>query len=248
MSFSTLAIESDGYIVTPTFHDDLLEALRVLRQDAEARAIVITANGRAFSGGGHMTELFGQYKDIDVAMRNHQRAREITSQFLDIPAPVVCAVQGPATGLGASIALLSDFLIMAEGSRLIDPHVRAGLVAGDGGTLVFPLAMSMQQAKKHLLLCRPLLAEDALKLGIALEVVGADQLEATALEVASELASLPPLAVRHTKQALNAHLRSAAPYTVELAGAWEHVMFRTSDHQEAIASFIEKRPPVYQGR
>ncbi len=191
MSYGTLSISNEGeYIrhlridvpgdplnlVTPALHDDLLDAVRELRQDATARAIVITAEGRAFSGGGHMTELFSQFKDIDTAMRSHQRAREITSQLLDLPAPVVCAVQGTATGLGASIALFSDFLIFAQGGQLLDPHVRAGLVAGDGGTLVFPFAMSMQQAKRHLLLCQPLKADEALRLGIAMDVVELDQL------------------------------------------------------------------------
>ena len=263
MSYGTLSISNEGeYIrhlridvpgdplnlVTPALHDDLLDTVRELRQDATARAIVITAEGRAFSGGGHMTELFSQFKDIDTAMRSHQRAREITSQLLDLPAPVVCAVQGTATGLGASIALFSDFLIFAQGGQLLDPHVRAGLVAGDGGTLVFPFAMSMQQAKRHLLLCQPLKADEALRLGIAMDVVELDQLVDRAMQIANELAALPPLAVRHTKQALNAHLRTAAPYAVELAGAWEHVMFRTQDHQEAIASFLEKRAPVFEGR
>ncbi|MEZ3158941.1 enoyl-CoA hydratase/isomerase family protein [Microbacterium sp. BWT-B31] len=263
MTYTTLTIERDDSpirnliidvpddplnLLTPQLHHDLLEAFRELRQDLDARAIIMSARGKAFSGGGHMEKLFADYRDLPQAMRHHHNGREILTQLVDIPVPVIAAVGGVAAGFGCSLAMVSDFIVMAEGAVLVDPHVRAGIVAGDGGTIGFPYAMSMQQAKKHLMMCRPLHAEDALRLGLAIDVVPREDLLSAARRIAEEIAALPPLAVRHTKQALNAYYRTSMPYAVELASAWEHVTFRTQDHREAVDSFLEKRSPEYEGR
>ena len=127
---------------------------RVLAADDDVRAVVTTGVGKAFSAGGDMV-MFGRLIEDPVA-RAFQiaEARTVFLEVINFPKPLVSAVNGPAVGLGCSIALLSDFLIMGERSYLSDPHVAVGLVAGDGGAAMLPLLIGMMKAKEYVLLGR----------------------------------------------------------------------------------------------
>ena len=105
--------------------------------------------------------------------RLHELRREgkqIVWDLLDVEVPIVCALNGSAVGLGASIALLCDVIVMADNAVIRDPHVQVGLVAGDGGAAIWPLLLGPLAAKRHLMLGEPLGADEALRLGVAAEV------------------------------------------------------------------------------
>src|SRR6516165_12676416 len=129
-----------------TFTDELHYAMEHvwldLAEDPEVNVIIITGAGRAFSSGGNIKEMaarFGSEEDWVRNLDTPAKARRIIAGMLEVTKPIISAVNGDAMGLGASIALAADISIMNETARLGDTHVRAGLVAGDGGAVVWPL-------------------------------------------------------------------------------------------------------------
>ena len=176
------------------------------------------------------------------------KGRQIIWDLLDVEIPIVCALNGPAVGLGASVALLCDLIVMADSATIIDPHVQVGLVAGDGGAAVWPLLLGPLAAKRHLLLGDPLTAPEALRLGVATEVCAVSEVPAVARSWAERLAAQAPLAVQGTKIAVNAQLKQALLTSFDVSTALEMSCFHTADHAEAVAAFVEKRTPVFEGR
>lgn len=228
-------------------HADLTELFAQLRTETEARAVLLTGAGSAFSAGGD----FGWFPSLqEPGALEHLRldAKRMIEDLLDVPLPIVCALNGHAVGLGASLALLCDVVLMAESATISDPHVRVGIVAGDGGTVAWPLAMGPMLAKRYLLTGDPVDAATALRLGIVAEVVPDERLDDVAFAFANRLADGAPLAIRYTKQAVNAHLKDAALRALDVATALEIMTFRSADHAEALAALREKRPPEFRGR
>jgi enoyl-CoA hydratase len=168
--------------------------------------------------------------------------------LLDIEVPIVCGLNGAAAGLGASIALLCDLVVMSDRAVIIDPHVNVGLVAGDGGAAVWPLLLGPLAAKRHLLLGEPLTAGEALRLGVAAEVCAPEAVRERALAWAARLAAQPPLAVKGTKLAVNAQLKQALLTSFDLSTALEIPCFLSHDHAEAIDALREQRTPSFEGR
>lgn len=227
-------------------HADLAALFRALGDEREARAVLLTGAGRAFSAGGDFA-WFPTLQDAERLEHLRHHARSMILDLLDVPLPIVCAINGPAVGLGASIALLCDVVVMAESATLSDPHVRVGLVAGDGGTVAWPLAIGPARAKRYLLTGDPVTAAEAERMGLVSAVVPDAELDDVAAGLAQRLADGAPLAIRYTKQAVNAQLRAAVIDAFEVAAALEIVTFRSADHAEALAAWREKRPPRFEG-
>ncbi len=256
----TIGIERSGHVLTvtidhpdsvmnavdATLHHDLAELFRTLKQEAEARAIVLTGRGRAFSAGGDMN-WFPQLRDPARMHALRREAKQIIWDQLDVEVPIVCALNGPAVGLGASIALLCDVIVMADTAAIIDPHVQVGLVAGDGGAAIWPLLLGPLAAKRHLMLGVPLTAQEALRLGVASEVCAADEIGDVGLAWANRLAAQPPLAVQGTKIAVNQQVKQALLTSFDVSTALEMTCFVSQDHIEAVDAFVTKRPPEYRG-
>ena len=160
----------------------------------------------------------------------------------------MCGLNGPAAGLGASIALLCDLVVMAEGAVIVDPHVKVGLVAGDGGAAIWPLLLGPLAAKRHLMLGDPLTASDAVRLGVAAEVCPPRAVAERALAWARRLAAGSPLAVRGTKQAVNAHIKQALLTSFDVSTALEIPCFLSDDHAAAVDAFDGGHPPTFEGR
>ena len=180
-----------------------------LSDDPDVRAVVLTGSGRAFSGGGALDLLQRMTGDLALRARNMAEGVDIVEAMTAVPVPIVAAVNGPAVGLGCSLAAMSDLVVMEEQAYYADPHVMLGLVAADGGALTWPLLTSLLRAKEFLLLGDRLPAAQALELGLANRVVPTGTALDVATELAGRLAALPPQAVRETKVALNTALRAA---------------------------------------
>ena len=158
------------------------------------------------------------------------------------------AINGTAAGLGATIALLSDVIFMADSARIGDTHVKMGLVAGDGGTVAWPLAVGPARAKQYLMTGDPVSAQEAERIGLVNFVVPDDELEQRAMEFAARLADVAPLALRYTKAAVNKLVKEALNTSFDFALAMEISTFHSEDHAEALAAIKEKRPPSFKGR
>ncbi len=239
--------ESDLNAVDALLHGELARLFRDLKREDEARAVLLTGRGRAFSAGGD----FAWFPTLDdLAKLEHLRrdARQMIWDLLDVELPIVAAVNGPAVGLGASLALLCDVIFMADTATIADPHVRVGIVAGDGGTAIWPLALGPARAKQYLLTGDPLGAAEAERIGLVNRVVPAAALESEAMAFARRLADGAPLAVRYTKQAVNKLVKDALNVAFDTSTALEIVTFQSEDHREALVALREKRKPRFRGR
>jgi enoyl-CoA hydratase len=161
---------------------------------------------------------------------------------------VIAAINGPAIGLGASIALLCDVIIMADTATIADPHVRVGIVAGDGGTAIWPLLVGPARAKEYLMTGDPIPASEAERIGLVNRVVPAESLQTEAMALAARLAAGAPLAIQYTKAAVNKLVKEALNISFDFAIGHELVTFMSEDHKEALAAIRDKRPPRFKGR
>jgi len=223
--------------VNEELHHAFATLWRVLAADDDVCVVVTTGVGKAFSAGGDMV-MFGRLIEDPVA-RQFQitEARMVFMEVINFPKPLVSAVNGPAVGLGCSLALLSDFLVMGESSYLADPHVAVGLVAGDGGAAMLPLLIGMMKAKEYVLLGDRITASIAEKLNLVTKVATDDAVLDEALAIGERLAGLPPQALRATKAAMNMHLSRAALGVLEYALAEEYTSFTTPEFKERVAAF-----------
>ena len=261
MDYSTIRTQRDGDVLIVTIdrpdsplnavdaalHHDLTRLFADLRIEREARAILLTGSGKAFSAGGDFA-WFPTIQDPVASEALRQDARRLIWDLVDIQIPVVAAVNGHAMGLGATIALLCDVIFMADSATIGDPHVKAGIVAGDGGTAIWPLLLGPARAKQYLLTGDSLSAAEAERIGLVTHVTSADDLASASLDFARRLAAGPPLAVQYTKLAVNQLVKDALRSAFDVATPYEMLTFKSSDHQEALAAWNEKRPPRYEGR
>ena len=203
--------------------------------------------GKAFSAGGDFA-WFPTLREPGRLEALRRDAKQLVWDLLDVELPIVAAVNGHAMGLGASIALLCDVVFMADTATIGDPHVRVGIVAGDGGVAIWPLALGPARAKEYLLTGDPLSAAEAERIGLVNHVVPAAELDGQAMAFAARLAAGAPLAVRYTKLAVNKLVKDALNVAFDTSTALELVTFQSEDHREALAALAEKRPPVFKGR
>jgi len=258
--FSTLQLDRDGEVLKVTIahpdsplnavderlHADLTALFAGLRREPEARAIVLTGRGRAFSAGGDFA-WFPKLREMRQLEALRRDAKQLIWDLLDVEVPIIAALNGHAMGLGASIALLCDMILMADTATIGDPHVKVGIVAGDGGVAIWPLAVGPARAKQYLLTGDALTAVEAERIGLVNKVVPAAELEGEAMALARRLAAGAPLAIRYTKLAVNKLIKDALNIAFDTSTALELVTFQSADHQEALAALREKRPPRFKG-
>ncbi len=229
-------------------HDAFQEMLEGLRDDEESRAVVLASTGKAFSAGGDFEMMREAYESAELRSELIDGARNLLTTLVDVDQPVVVAMQGPAIGLGATVAMACDAIVAARGAQIADTHVVAGLVAGDGGCLVWPEAVGMLRARRHLLTGDPLSAEDAHAIGLVTDLVSEpEQVLPAAMALAERIAALPPLAVKGTKRALNRVTRARLDEVLDASLAGELETLASEDLLEAIEAFKQKRPGRFQG-
>lgn len=229
-------------------HRELSRVFADAQQDAGCDIVVLTGAGDAFSSGGDIRAMVDKIADRTLWNDTVDEARVLFYSILDLEKPLIARVNGAATGLGATLAVYADISIAADTAVIGDPHVKVGLVAGDGGALMWPLLVGFQKAKELLLLGDNISATEAARLGLVTHAVPAAELDARVGELVSRLLKLPPFALRGTKKAINHTLRQLALSTFEYGVSLETQSQLTRDHAEAVQAFVEKRRPVFTGR
>ena len=213
--------------------------------DDTVNAIVLTGAGKAFSAGGDVRAM--QTADLSN-ISSPEEIMQLTLNLLRITQPIIAAVNGNAIGLGATVALFCDIVIASESARIGDPHVKVGLVAGDGGCVIWPLLVGMNIAKEMLMRGKLLTAKEAANMGLVNHCVPPAEVMPKALEIAHELADGPTKAIKWTKMSLNKKLINDVNLILPTSLALEYLTLYSEDHKEATTAFLEKRKPKFTGR
>jgi enoyl-CoA hydratase len=225
--------------VNDPLHVGLAKIWDALNEDADARAAVITGSGRAFSAGGDFNYLDELRSNEALRQKTIKHGRDIVIGMVRCRIPVIAAVNGPAVGLGCSLAALSDVVYIAETAHFADPHVRIGLVAADGGPLVWGSQISLLQAKEFALTGVRIKAQRAVDLGLANHVVADPLTEAIAC--AKKIMELPQQALESTKRLMNMQLEKSVMASLDYANLSEYVSFGTADFNKIVDGLIAKQ-------
>jgi enoyl-CoA hydratase len=229
--------------VRPGESSELTRFLEEVGADERVHVAVLAGKGDVFCAGGG-PDAIDLYRTDDAAFQTmHENSRGLVRAHIELDKPVVTALNGLAAGVGAAFGLFADFIIADRSVRFGDGHIRAGLVAGDGGVLIWPLAMGMTRAKRYLLTGDWITATEAERLGLVTEVVDDGQCLARALEVADRLARGPQSAIRGTKRSLNRHY-AAALAAFELSVELEGESFRDPALGELMDALRNGRPAI----
>lgn len=232
--------------VGPEVHRELADVWPAVDRDPATNVALVRGAGRGFSAGGSFELVEAITGDLAVRNRVLREARDLVRNMVDCSKPIVSAVHGPAVGAGLAVAVLADVSIAARSARIVDGHTRLGVAAGDHAAICWPLLCGMAKAKYHLLTCETLTGEEAERIGLVSLCVDDDDLEATAVEVATALAGGAQQAIRWTKHTLNHWYRGQfAAFDASLA--YEFLGFGGPDAAEGLASLREKRPPRFTG-
>ena len=224
--------------------NELYDHLQTAVADDAVRAIVITGNGPAFCAGADLksppgASISGGGKAIPFS--------DLLEFMLGINKPLIAAVNGAAFGGGIGLVAASDIIIADEAAKIGDPHVKVGLVAGDGGALIWPQLIGYAKAKELLMTGDLLSAEEAKELGLINYAVPAEQLDAKVAELTGKILANPKWAVRWTKSVTNIPLRALAAQLMDASVGWESVSNYLDDRKEAVAAFKEKRAAKLTG-
>ncbi len=226
-------------------HGEIVSLYTALCTTHDLGAVVITGAGRAFCAGGDLEHISRGRTDAKVRSAQLTESVRLVREALSVRCPVIAAVNGPAVGLGATVALLADIVVMAESTFLADPHTQVGLVAGDGGTIMWPLLVGPSRAKEFLMLGTRIGAVRAYDLGLVNHVVPDGEVQARAREIADELALGPREAIAGTKLAVNAQLLRTVGEGMPLAISLEGLSWVHEDIVEGVAATREKRAPTW---
>jgi 2-(1,2-epoxy-1,2-dihydrophenyl)acetyl-CoA isomerase len=230
---------------------DLLAAVRAVAADETARAVVITGAGRGFSSGADLRDVGGGLTTPDGRPDTYrtltERYHPIMKAIREMPKPVVAAVNGPAVGIGCSLALCCDLILAAESSYFLLAFVNIGLVPDGGSSLFVPTRVGMARATELAMLGERLPAQKALEWGLINRVVVDELLLEEARGLVRRMAAGPTRSFAGTKRQLNNWLYQRMDEQLELEARIQREMSQSKDFLEGAMAFVEKRPPRFTG-
>ena len=216
-------------------HYEYIDALHFAARDPDSDVIVLTGMGRAFSAGGDLDRMEENMADPAEFDREAADAKRIVFALLDIEKPVIARVNGAAVGLGATIALLCDVIFADAAAKIGDPHVKVGLVAGDGGgAVIWPQLVGFARAKEYLMTGRLLTGAEAAAIGLINHAVDAADLDTRVDAFCDELIAGNTMAIRWTKVTVNLELKRIAHALMDPGIAYEAVTVRSKAHRDAV--------------
>jgi 2-(1,2-epoxy-1,2-dihydrophenyl)acetyl-CoA isomerase len=229
---------------------ELRDAVAELAGDASVRAVLITGRGRAFSAGADVREGFpsaaGGHWDIHTRLVNVHHP--VITGIREMPKPVIAAVNGPAAGIGCSLALACDLVVAAESAYFMLAFVKIGLAPDGGASAFVPVRAGLGRATEMALLGEPVPAQQALEWGLANSVVPDGELAQRARELAVRLAEGPTLAYAAAKRELNAWAYGQLRQQLALEADEQQALAASHDNAEGVAAFVQKRAAAFAGR
>jgi enoyl-CoA hydratase len=234
--------------VNPQIHNELAQIFYDIDRDPETDVVVITGANNVFSAGGDIDWLLDIHGDPVATAAAIVNDRKIQNSLLDLEKPIIAKVRGPAIGVGCSIALFCDFIYATPDAKFADPHVSVGLVAGDGGAVIWPQLIGYARAKRYLLTGDYIDGATAENYGLITEAVADQDLDATVQAMAERMAGGAQFAIKWTKSSINAGLKQVANVIIDRAAALENMTMMTEDHKIAVEAFKNREKPVFKHR
>lgn len=232
--------------------DDIVNTVEWINRDSSISCLIITGNGKAFCSGGNVKEMrdgegtFGG-TPAQIAEKYRRGIQRISLAVHSAEVPVIAAVNGPAIGAGFDLACMCDIRLGSKYSLFGETFINLGIIPGDGGAWFLQRIVGYQRAAELTFSGRIVKAEEALQLGLLLEVVAADQLLEKTMELARSFAAKPPQALRMTKRLMKSGQRLELSDFLDLCSSYQASCHHTQDHRRAVDNFLEKTSSEYSG-
>jgi 2-(1,2-epoxy-1,2-dihydrophenyl)acetyl-CoA isomerase len=231
--------------------DELLEAIQAVAEDDAVRAVVITGAGRAFSSGADLRDVTARERTpeghVDLRSILNDRYHPIITTIRTMPKPVLAAVNGPAVGIGLSLALAADLVVAAESAYFLLAFVNIGLVPDGGSSLFVPTRVGLTRATEMAMLGERIPAAQALEWGLINRVVPDADFAAEVAALRDRLAGGPTRSYAGTKRQLNHWLYTRMEEQLSLEADIQQEMAASGDFAEGVAAFVEKRQATFGG-
>lgn len=248
--------DTDGVTIITLNRPDVMNALNtrmraelahaVTAAGQEARAIVLTGQGHAFCSGQDLSDR-ETLDDMNLEGTLRDEYIPMLKAITDCPIPVIAAVNGPAAGAGANLALAADVVIATQSASFIQAFTRIGLIPDAGGTYILPRQIGMAKAMGAALFAEKISADQASAWGMIWESVPDDAFKGHWQDRAAYLANGPTEAFKRVKQALRASFQNTFDAQLELEGQLQGECGHTRDFKEGVIAFLEKRKPIFEG-
>lgn len=226
--------------VDAVMHEELARVFADAGNDPASDVVVLTGAGRAFCAGGDIDWMQDAIDHPENFETTVAEAKRIVFSLLDCEKPTIAKINGPAVGLGATLALFCDIGFAAETAYLADPHVSVGMVAGDGGAVIWPQLVGFARAKEFLFTGDRVAAPRAAEIGLINHAVAAADLDATVDAFAERLVNGSVKAIRWTKVTVNIALKQLAHSMMDTGLAYEALTNASADHRERVRAFRER--------
>jgi enoyl-CoA hydratase len=260
-SYEALLVEREGPIMVVTINRprvlnalsqvvlaELERAIDEAGSDDDVRVVIITGAGdRAFAAGADISELQALESGLEGHAHSHN-AHRLLLKMVDLPKPIIMAVNGYALGGGCELAMAGDIILASENARLGQPEINLGIIPGFGGSIRLPRLVGRTKAMELILTGDYVDAQEALRIGLVNQVVPREELMPKARELATKIASKSPAAVKLAKHAVNEGLEIDLRSAADLEASYFGLAIATEDRKEGTSAFLEKRPPNFKGR
>lgn len=261
---STLTLEGGIAVLTFQRHDvrnaltgtalidDIVQTVNWANQEQAVSVLVMTGGGSAFCSGGNVKQMQEQSgifggSPLEIQDQYRRGIQQIPLVMHKAEVPIIAALNGPAIGAGFDLACMCDIRIASPRAQVGETFINLGITPGDGGAWFLQRLIGYQCAAELTFTGRVIKADEALAMGLFLEVVSLEELLPRAMELAAQIASKPPLTLRLTKRMMKLAQRSDLPDFLDLCACFQAMAHHTSDHQEAVSAFLEKRGGDYRG-
>ena len=226
--------------------DDMQNILDKCNDNKSIRAIMITATGKAFCAGQDLAEATNQNgPSLTEIVENHYNP--IIRKIRNIEKPVVAAVNGVAAGAGASLALCCDIVLCNENATFIQAFSKIGLIPDSAATFFLPRLIGMQRATALMMSAEPIVASEALKMGMIYKIFSNDDFESCSLDFVSKLSQMPTKGLGLTKRLLNSSYSNNLEEQLEMEKQCQEIAGKTNDFDEGVQAFLDKRKPNFKG-